>query len=59
MRPINAWRTFKSPGPWLRVEVLNFESIFSDEFAPGFDVFARFELDLEQDATVGVHGGFP
>ena len=55
----------------LNVEVLHIQGIVFDELAPRLDVLAHqgsedglgfgdvFELDLEQGAAFGVHGGFP
>ncbi len=53
------------------IEILHVEGVFFDELAAGLDGVAHkdgedfvrlhvvFDLHLEQDALLGVHGGFP
>ena len=55
----------------LDVQVLDVEGVVFDELAAGFNVFSHegcedglglgeiFELDREQGAALGVHGGLP
>src|ERR1700722_6682070 len=56
---------------WLDIEVLDVQGILFDELAAALDVFSHeggedllaggdvFELDLQQGAAIGVHGGLP